>query len=418
MAGLFYGGKHPPPMKQIGHTAPDFAADCATAALIDDQAYPDPMTAYRALIAAERLKPDQAQALAAEQLQSLHQLVCRYQPPNHDRNWRGIFKMVAKAAPPPKGLYLYGGVGRGKSMMMDLFYQTLPNHLPRRRVHFHDFMLDVHRRLHTRRHDNSRSGVNDDPLLAVARDIIEQASIICFDEFHIVDIADAMILGRLFTALFTAGAVVVATSNWGPDDLYKDGLQRALFLPFIALLKQRLTVFHLDQGIDYRLARVMAGPVYHYPLGEMAQRHIVHLFTTLTEGKTVGPRQISVQGRSILVHRQADDVAWFDFEELCEKPLGAADYLAIADHYHSILITNVPRLKADQRNAAKRFMTLIDVLYERKRRVMITAAAPPESLYQEGHHAFEFERTISRLQEMQSRDYWQKTTLNESSTAT
>ena len=399
--------------------AADNGDNSATAALIKAGDYRDPITAYRALLDDGRLKPDPAQALAAEKLHSLHHAVAHYNPASGEKGWLARFGIGPKErATAPHGLYLYGGVGRGKSMMMDLFYQTLPDHIPRRRVHFHDFMLDIHRRLHARRHENRRTGIDADPLMAVARDVIKQAWLICFDEFHVVDIADAMILGRLFTALFAAGAVVVATSNWAPDDLYKDGLQRPLFLPFIDVLKQRLDVFHLDHGIDYRLARVMAGPVYHYPLGPQADRHLSGLFATLTEGKQVTPHQIDVQGRQLSVTRQAEDVAWFDFDELCERPLGAIDYLAIADTYKNVLIANVPRLKADQRNAAKRFMTLIDVLYERKRRVMITAAAAPESLYQEGQHAFEFERTISRLQEMVSRDYWQKSTLDHSSTDT
>lgn len=388
------------------------------AALIEDGVWADPVTAWRALVEQGRIRYDPVQALAAEKLQSLHHAVCHYRPSTGDGGWLARFGRSAREGQDaPRGLYFYGGVGRGKSMMMDLFYQTLPAHLARRRVHFHDFMLDIHRRLHVRRHENRRTGVDGDALLSVARDVLKQGWLICFDEFHVVDIADAMILGRLFTALFAQGAVVVATSNWAPDDLYKDGLQRQLFLPFIETLKKRLDVVHLDHGTDYRLARILAGPVYHTPLGQQADHHLASWFATLTDGQAASNRILEVQGRNVDIRRQAGRVAWFDFDELCDRPLGASDYLAIADAYDYVLIADVPRLVADQRNAAKRFMTLIDALYERRVRVLITAAAAPESLYHEGQHAFEFARTASRLQEMQSRDYWQKQDLPPSSTA-
>lgn len=392
-------------------------ANPASAALIAQGVYPDPLSAWRALVAAGDIRHDPAQAFVAEKLQSLHHAVQNYQPVTGEKGWLARFgRSVKERQTAPQGLYLYGGVGRGKSMMMDLFYQTLPSSVPARRVHFHDFMLDIHRRLHVCRHDNSRTGADRDPLLSVAADVMRQGWLICFDEFHVVDIADAMILGRLFTALLDAGAVVVATSNWAPDDLYKDGLQRSLFLPFIDTLKKRLDVIQLDHGTDYRLARMMAGPVYHSPLGAMADRHLQEWFATLTAGQAAEAGAITVLGRKLPVPRQANRVAWFDFADLCDQPLGAVDYLALAEHFDHILIANVPRLKPDQRNAAKRFMTLIDALYERKVKVLVTAAAAPESLYAEGQHAFEFERTASRLQEMQSHDYWERPVMDLSST--
>ena len=240
---------------------------------------------------------------------------------------------------------------------------------------------------------------------ALADKVAEEATLLCFDEFHVSNIADAMILGRLFEALFDRGVVVVATSNWALDDLYKDGLQRDRFLPFIALIKEKLDVLELDAARDYRLQRIKDMRLYFHPLGGPAARHMTESFARLTGGAQPRPYHLTVQERRLDVPRQAEGVAWFDFDELCARPLGAADYLAIATHFNTVLIDCVPTLSPDHRDQARRFVTLIDELYEHRVNVVIAAAAPPERLYPSGDGSFDFERTISRLNEMQSVDY-------------
>jgi cell division protein ZapE len=301
----------------------------------------------------------------------------------------------------PQGLYIFGPVGRGKSMLMDLFFATAPIER-KRRVHFHAFMLEVQETLHRwRQEKNGR----DDVIAALAEKIADEATLLCFDEFHVSNIADAMILGRLFEALFDRGVVVVATSNYEPDDLYKDGLQRDRFLPFIALIKEKLDVLELDAARDYRLQRIKDMRLYFFPLGQPAARHMTESFARLTGGAEPRPDHLMVQERRLDVPRQADGVAWFDFEELCAQPLGAADYLAIATHFNTVLIDCVPTLSPDHRDQARRFVTLIDELYEHRVNVVIAAAAPPERLYPSGDGSFDFGRTVSRLNEMQSVDY-------------
>jgi cell division protein ZapE len=314
---------------------------------------------------------------------------------------------------PVRGLYLWGGVGRGKSMLMDLFFE---NAAPKakRRVHFHEFMAEVQDRLDTWRKmpeaDRKRSpwrvkGAGDDPIPPVAKQVAEEARLLCFDEFQVTQIADAMILARLFDQLFQRGVTVVATSNRVPDDLYKDGINRPLFLPFIKHLKDRCDVFHLASDRDYRLDRLIAAPVWYAPLGPEADASLEEVWTRLTSGAHAQHVTLTVKGRKLEVSREAAGVAWFTFEELCARPLYSRDYLTIAANFHTIILQGVPQLGPENRNEAARFVALIDALYEAKIKLVASAAAEPETLYPEGDGAFEFERTASRLHEMRSTDY-------------
>ena len=372
-------------------TSPDIGAAGAA---------PEPMAAYRALLRQGQLLPDAAQRLAVERLQSLHRALLGYHPEAGFHGWLarfGLAELPGEHA--PVGLYLCGPVGRGKSMLMDLFFSAAPV-TRKRRVHFHAFMLDIHDRIERVR----RARINE-PIAQVASDIAAEAALLCFDEFQVDDIADAMILERLFTALFDAGAVVVATSNRAPDELYRHGLNRDRFLPFIELLKKKLYVLALDSGRDYRLARLTGKPVYHCPLGEAAHRALATTFAELTDDMPGVPVTLAVKGRALIVPRAAHSVAWFEFGELCDRPLSAVDYLAIAERFAVVLVEAIPRLGRERRDAARRFNLLIDTLYEVRTLLIASAAVPPDEIYVSGDGDFEFRRTVSRLNEMQSEGY-------------
>ncbi len=305
------------------------------------------------------------------------------------------------------GLYLHGDVGRGKTMLMDLFFERVPVDR-KRRVHFNDFMADVHDRIAAHRQAvKSGTAKGDDPIPPVAASLSAEAWVLCFDEFSVTDIADAMILSRLFSALFDAGVVLVATSNVAPDDLYRDGLNRTLFLPFIDVLKAHSNISALDAYKDYRLEQLSRMPVYLTPLGDDALRSMDGAWAAATAGRDEMAVSLTVKGREIVARRAAGTAVRFTFDELCAKPLGARDYSALAERFDTFLIDEVPQMKKANRNEAKRFILLIDTLYDKKRKLILSAATDPDRLYAEksGNEAFEFKRTASRLSEMQGQDW-------------
>ncbi|WP_237217233.1 cell division protein ZapE [Falsiroseomonas oryziterrae] len=370
-----------------------------------------PLPAYRALIGRGVLHADQAQGRAAEVLQDLWRRTRGYDPHPEEPEQGGFFarflrrKPVAPEEAPagaPMGLYLVGEVGRGKSMLMDLFFDTAE--VPRKqRIHFHEFMQHrVHARIHAWK---QKHGDTADPIPPLADSIAAEAALLCFDEFQVHDIADAMILGRLFQALFARGTVVVATSNTAPDDLFKGKPGRDAFLPFIALIKRRLELLVLDAARDYRRARIMDLPSWHMPADRRAEAALDAAFRELT-GRDFGePMILTLLGRKIEVPQAAEGVARCDFDALCGRPLGPADYLAIATHFHTLILDGIPRLGAENFDKAKRFITLVDALYEHRVKLVASAAAAPDAIYERGENAAMFARTASRLHEMQSRDW-------------
>ncbi|MEZ5524605.1 MAG: cell division protein ZapE [Pseudomonadales bacterium] len=344
------------------------------------------------------LQPDVAQAEAVQQLQRLYEELVRSAPAEGGSLLKKLFRKQ-EAAVVPKGLYFWGGVGRGKTYLMDAFYDSLPFE-QKMRVHFHRFMQMAHRRL------KDLAGVKN-PLQILARQMKADNRVICFDEFFVSDITDAMILGGLMEELFNQGVTLVATSNIVPDDLYKDGLQRQRFLPVIDLLKQHTRILNVDGGIDYRLRVLEQAEIYHYPLDREADKSLMSSFMqlapdleTITEGE-----QIEIEGRKLTTVRCDDDIVWFEFAELCDGPRSQNDYIEIARMYHAVLVSNVPVLGGNKDDQARRFINMVDEFYDRKVKLIISAAAPIVELYSGGRLGFEFERTQSRLLEMQSHDY-------------
>lgn len=355
-----------------------------------------PLPAYRALVEAGTLQADQEQILAAEKLQVLANRLDTYKKPRGSDLYSFFTRRQGTA---PEGLYFFGGVGRGKTMLMDLFYETV-DFEPKRRVHFHEFMTEIHDTI-----AQYRKSHDGDPIPAVAEHILADAGLLCFDELHVTDIADAMILGRLFSGLFQAELVIVATSNVPPGELYKDGLNRQLFLPFIELIENRMEVFALDAGMDYRLEKFRGQNVYFTPADTTARQALDAVWHKLIGQDKGEPCALTVKGREIEVPEAAMGVARFTFSDLCEKPLGAADYLTIAHAFHTVFIEDIPVMRRHQRNAARRFNILIDTFYDNGVRLVASADAEPDRLYPDGDGAFLFERTASRLIEMRSGDY-------------
>jgi cell division protein ZapE len=352
--------------------------------------------AYDALIAANELKPDQAQVTAVV---ALDRLAASLKP-------RSLFtRLIRNDSESPAGVYLWGGVGRGKSMLMDLAFDHIDVR-PKRRVHFHEFMLDTHARLRT-----ARESEEGDPIDPVAEQIAEEATLLCFDEMQVTNPADAMILSRLFGKLLEQGVKVVTTSNRPPRDLYKDGLNRELFLPFIDLVEKRMLVVEVNGPTDYRLDRLEGVEVWHVPNGPEATADLSRAFFQLTDYPVEDRARVPSEeldvggGRTIHVPKSLKGVAVFSFKRLCGEPRGAADYLAIARRYHTVIIVGIPVLGPEMRNEAARFVTLIDALYEHRVKLLAAADAEPSCLYPSGDGSFEFQRTVSRLEEMRSAEY-------------
>jgi cell division protein ZapE len=360
---------------------------------------------YQALVSSGAIEPDVAQAEAAEAFSDLERRLTNYKPMRKQRLLGRLF--ADKNGSPPRGLYIHGEVGRGKTMLMDLFFQHSPV-AHKRRAHFHEFMAEVHERIYGYRRNIARGEIADGDVIALtANSIFDEAWLLCFDEFHVTDIADAMILGRLFAKLFQLGTVVVATSNVAPEDLYKGGLNRALFLPFIAQIYDHMDVLRLDARTDFRLEKLVGVRMWLVPADAAATAALDQAWARMTGNAKCKPRDISIKGRILHVPCSADGVARFSFADLCEKPLAASDYLRLARDYHTLLIDRIPVMDYPDRNAAKRFIALIDTLYDNAVKLMASAEADPQSLYlaTDGNEASEFKRTASRLIEMSSESY-------------
>lgn len=365
-----------------------------------------PLAAYRALLseAAEGFIPDADQDAAVRRLQALHdRLSAGLSAPSARRSFNPFARSPRAPKEDPRGIYIHGGVGRGKSMLMDLFFDAA-RLTPKRRVHHHHFMQEVHSEINRALVSGKETG-GDSGLVRYARRLAEGVRLLCFDDFHVTDIGDAMVLGPLFEALIEAGVIVVMTSNRTPDALYENGINRARFVPFIDLVKARLELVALDGPTDYRTRFISRSRLYHTPLSDAAEAALERIFRHLSDGIPPEPEVFDVQGRTLTIERTARGVAFATFDELCARALGPADYIALQAAFHTVILRDIPRMGPEMRNEAKRFVTLIDVLYEHRVNFICSAAAEPDALYTAGSGAFEFTRTASRLKEMQGPDY-------------
>jgi cell division protein ZapE len=361
---------------------------------------------YEALVAAKKIERDRAQAQLLAGLTLLEERVAAHRSARRARPIGWLFGGGERNGS-ARGLYIYGDVGRGKTMLMDLFFEASPV-VRKRRTHFHEFMADVHERVRVFRQQLKSGEISgEDAIRLAAAEIAEESWLLCFDEFHVTDIADAMIFGRLFTRLFELGVVVVATSNVPPSELYKGGLNRALFRPFIALLEQRMEIVKLEARTDFRLEKLSGRKVWHVPADDAASAALDDAWRRLVGSASGVPQELAIKGRKLRVPRAAMGVARFFFHDLCEQPLAAADYLRIAHEFHTLIVDRIPVMGYDERNAAKRFIILIDTLYDHAVKFIASAAAEPDALYgaRDGFEASEFKRTASRLIEMRSQSY-------------
>jgi cell division protein ZapE len=362
---------------------------------------------YAALVESGAIERDPAQVAVVRRLQALAEALAAQRLARKSSALGWLFGKKVDPKDVPKGLYIWGSVGRGKTMLMDLFYDSVAVKR-RRRVHFHEFLADVHGRVHAYRQRLKAGEVKDpDPIGPIAAELAEETRLLCFDEFTVTDIADAMILGRLFTALFSAGVVVVATSNVEPSRLYEGGLNRSLFLPFVALLTEKVEVLKLEARTDFRLEKLGGAPVYRVPADETAKGALDEAFRKLA-GVARGQKLVlDVNGHELVVPQAAGGVARASFTDLCSQAYGASDFIALAQRFHTLVLDEIPVLADEQRNETKRFIILIDTLYEHHVKLVASAGAEPHELYRakSGREAFEFDRTVSRLIEMRSDDY-------------